>query len=786
MRETVRVRLPAGEVGYLDGPAVVPLWVALPLGLVAVALAWAGIGFCLARRWRSGLGDALHRLAPAYWPLVLLSVDAARLLLPLGAAFAWLTNPLTVLTYEGRSVVVAAVGLAMARQHVRLFAPSFSPWRPSPGRLAWGTFVLVLAGYLAFMPRALLVGPTGDEPDYLLVSHSMVVDRDLDLENNLARQDYRRFVERLPKPHVRPRPASGLYDVHRLGLSIAIAPAYAVGLAAGWPLRTVVVVFLALVVAAIVARMVGWAATLTGHAPSAVAAGVLVAFGAPGFFYAYAIYPEVPVALVVLELWRRLSEPASGRTWPTGTLLATLPWFHEKFLLLTVVLTGIALRRAGRAPRPLAGLLVPLGVSALLQAAYYWWLYGRPLPAGHYPLFPPPHALGNGFLGLWLDRDHGLLLLAPGYLLALVGFGGFWRERRQAALIGLLAFASLYGVVAAYREWWGGFSPAPRYLVPVVPLLGVAAAFGIRTLLGARRGVRVLCLVGSSVLVAAFAVIFPALQYRHAHPLRSLFGGIDWTRYLPSWLFPDERTLPLTMLVVGLAVAWVYARLPAVRARPDGAPRPLAPGVAVILLVTAAIVAGDLVSGAHGPHLPQEGANAALVAFLRRADPAGLPEPALRLRGPGRPRPESLQLVYEAEALPGRAHGTVEDALAANGFARAGGRAGDDLIFGPYEVLPRGRYRATFRVRGEPDTPPGEVGILGVSGANGRLPLGVLALRGADLTSDAYRDVSIDFALEAETPGLEWRVRLARADALRVDRIAVSPLTLAAAVRDPA
>lgn len=87
-----------------------------------------------------------------------------------------------------------------------------------------------------------------------------------------------------------------------------------------------------------------------------------------------------------------------------------------------------------------------------------------------------------------------------------------------------------------------------------------------------------LLLAGVSALVATYAVIYPALQYRHAHPLRDLFSGIDWTRYLPSWVFPDDRTWPLAGLALLVAALWmvsgarpVVLPVPGLRLTPRGA-----------------------------------------------------------------------------------------------------------------------------------------------------------------------------------------------------------------------
>src|SRR5438445_2182550 len=71
---------------------------------------------------------------------------------------------------------------------------------------------------------------TGDEPHYLMITHSLVQDRDLDLANNYARDDGRWFGHDhlVAGPHVRISPGGQLLSVHDIGLPILLVPAYIV------------------------------------------------------------------------------------------------------------------------------------------------------------------------------------------------------------------------------------------------------------------------------------------------------------------------------------------------------------------------------------------------------------------------------------------------------------------------------------------------------------------------------------------------------------------------------
>src|SRR5450631_1622289 len=95
-------------------------------------------------------------------------------------------------------------------------------------RNRWYVFVVSLLIYAAISPWALIASwPTGDEPHYLLLSHSLVYDHDFDLANNYAHQDYLPYL---------PVPMSETHTVksktgqamlwHDVGTSILLVPGY--------------------------------------------------------------------------------------------------------------------------------------------------------------------------------------------------------------------------------------------------------------------------------------------------------------------------------------------------------------------------------------------------------------------------------------------------------------------------------------------------------------------------------------------------------------------------------
>ena len=93
-------------------------------------------------------------------------------------------------------------------------------------------FFLPLAVYLAILPwSAGHRQPDGDEPYYLLVTHSLATDFDADLTNNYAEEDWRSFMDRAiePQPGDPMGPEGEQYSRHNEMLPLALAPAYRLG-----------------------------------------------------------------------------------------------------------------------------------------------------------------------------------------------------------------------------------------------------------------------------------------------------------------------------------------------------------------------------------------------------------------------------------------------------------------------------------------------------------------------------------------------------------------------------
>ncbi len=319
----------------------------------------------------------------------------------------------------------------------------------------------------------------------------------------------------------------GVFYVLAPGPSLMLAPALrldrAINRSRGAPGRVAVSVLLwcalaALLVAALF-RLLRDATDRPGLA-SALALGF--ALVPPFLFYSFQFYPEMVGALVLAVVFPNLAvrpERLRRHPWLHGWLLATLPWLHQKFLpvWLVLVVTGMwlsfrgapslagdeesaktadplrvgsaeprsALRfRPGRrmSLRMTAGLLVPTLVSLYLVALYNFAITGSVRPDALFLAWGPGGVtsarVGQGVLGLLLDARYGILPYVPVLVLAAGGLavGG---ARRFAVV--LPAAAVYYLTVASADNWAGAVCNLGRYFMPVAPLavalVGIALSF---------------------------------------------------------------------------------------------------------------------------------------------------------------------------------------------------------------------------------------------------------------------------------------------------------------------
>ena len=454
---------------------------------------------------------------------------------------------------------------------------------------------LLAVGFIVLPYDRTVVPTASDEPHYLIVTQSLVLDHDLDLANDYAGTRYLDFYpEKLPDIHGIVV-GNAIYSIRDLGLPLLAVVPFAI---AG---RTGVLAMLCLVGALLAIQLYLMLRDLRFDKRVAFLAVAATAFVHPILTYTTQIYPDLIAALVFVSAARLLRRGvlASMRDLAlasalTGTLpwLSTRAWFIAVGLGLVIAYCSLRLRR-DLVRRSAAGAL-PFAALVLALAYVNWREFGLFIPSAGYFLLREQQPVlvytpWTGGVGLFFDGAFGLIPRAAVYLLAFVGAVALWRRAREghgpeiAALALPWALSLLY--IASIAYWYADGGPASRYLLASLPFLVAAVAGGIETMLAVRRGRDLLlgaaaALVAWSAFITYVLAVLPELRYDYAPDIRAGAAARLWVflgrvlrpepdSVFPSLLRTDVTSVALSLLWVGVALALLVVG-PRLRARVSG------------------------------------------------------------------------------------------------------------------------------------------------------------------------------------------------------------------------
>ncbi len=574
MRATLR--FPVFPVSDRDVDINVEPWLLSSTPNIFVVAAFVSLG--------AALGFAAHRFGKASWITPFLPAGLA------GAVFVpslFSVAPFTAL-FSGRLLDFLLVTATLLWLWRALAPRGLGRHIATTRRIAFVGFCVHLAVGLKISND---VGLSGDEPHYLLITHSLVHDGDLRVQNNYFREDYRNFYLGKIGPHLA---AETPYSIHGIGLPILLLPGYAVAGLTG-----------ALITLALLGAMLWrgiYLATflLTGNREASVLAPCVFGLTSPALFLSVSAYPELPVAVIVTLVMARFlrSEPET-RLFALGwaLLVGTLPFFHMKFIPLAALLWGAFAYRFQRGRIPV---LSGAAVGALALLVFFFVTTGS---------FDPTASYGRqrvflsgipiGLLGLFFDQEFGLLPVSPVYLIGLAGLVPLIRRHFFFGVVSLLVLAVVALPGAAHPLWSGGNSPAARFLFPALPLLALAASsLWVRERHeGVTPWLPTLLAVGLSV--SLFTVFLPGQPlYLNAKDgtgrlWEALSSSWDLTSYLPSLITADARSIVFASIALALALLALVLQF---LARPVRLPP-------FVLLLLAAAWAQDLTGAQHSRRL---------------------------------------------------------------------------------------------------------------------------------------------------------------------------------------
>ena len=225
---------------------------------------------------------------------------------------------------------------------------------------------------------------------------------------------------------------------------------------------------------------------------AAAASAALVMLSPPVLIFSIPFFTELPAAALALFVFRRTSmTPATGvLAWTvTGAATGFLFLLHARNagLVAAFVLLGLLAayrqRSAPHAAAFVAGAAALLAIRTLINHLFWGtWVTTPHAALGELRgISETASTAGVRLAGRPVDREFGLLIYAPFLLLAPLGLG-VMRPRPIARAVMLTCACYLALVlwpVTNVHGWQGGWNPAGRFMLPLVPLVALAlpAAF---------------------------------------------------------------------------------------------------------------------------------------------------------------------------------------------------------------------------------------------------------------------------------------------------------------------
>lgn len=348
------------------------------------------------------------------------------------------------------------------------------------------TFILVSKG----------ISFSGDEPYYLLTTHSLLKDKDINVANNYANRDYYSFYskEEIPRFRLGMYARAGrkggeyIYPINLPGVSFLMLPFYWLSqFFSGKVLTFILKGSLSIWAALLGVQLYLLSKELWQKEKVSLILWFFYSFSSPVLFYAIHLYPEIPIALFSIIIYRKIRSEKHLSIFNyffLGFLLSSFFWFGLKYNMifwpLLIVSVYFLLKNHKARLKILCFLAFPL-LSLALFYLYLYEIYGSFYPFAIYEGVMTPekmHAFKQTAMNVpismridtlfdyFLDQRDGILLYAPFYFFVFLGLVEAFRKARKDLFI--LLFITLPFILSyAFFTHRQGYCPQGRILAPI-------------------------------------------------------------------------------------------------------------------------------------------------------------------------------------------------------------------------------------------------------------------------------------------------------------------------------
>ncbi len=315
---------------------------------------------------------------------------------------------------------------------------------------------------------------SGDEPDFLIISQSIVEDGDFELKNNYKDDSYYKIKPELRGSNWKITPHITMHNkqtrsFHMPGVSFMMAPFYALYNILDAPIHPALFFRYAMAFFnAFFALSIFILLQIYFKDKNIFAFWIFIITSFPLLFHSITLFPEIPAALMSINIFI-FGFTKYKNYFLTGLFLAFLPWFHVKYyplVLVFIIAISVNLFNEWRITKNYKNiinfLILPI-LSLILLMIYCKLLYGTVNPTQIFPkqnYFLNPLLKVKVFFAYFIDQRDGLISYAPYLFLFFLGLKEKLKHKKL-----LLIAGSSYVLLHAFTTVRGAYAPAGRPLI---------------------------------------------------------------------------------------------------------------------------------------------------------------------------------------------------------------------------------------------------------------------------------------------------------------------------------